>query len=263
MEYISGVTLEEKAGSGGMAEEEVIQVGKQAAEALEAAHEQGLINRDLKPGNLMVTPRGLLKVVDFGLAKLLRPRVPLDKTLTLDGSLSLTGTLPYMAPEQLQGGEVDERTDIHALGAILYELATGKRPFPEETPSQVMQAILSREPDSPRTINPEISEGLERVILKCLEKLPADRYASARELVSDLSQVEAGDLSALVAGKVRGGRTKPVATAASSWSFASRCGGSSPGFKYRRDKRFCDRPVARSSGAVAGCSSPGKSLSRP
>ena len=203
MEYISGVTLGEKSLSGALPEAEVVQVGKQAAEALEAAHEQGIIHRDLKPGNIMVTPKGLLKVLDFGLAKLFRPSGTMDKTLTQTGTQGLTGTLPYMAPEQMDGREVDERTDIHALGAILYELATGKRPFPQETPSEVMHAILHKQPELPRSLGTQISEGLERIIFKCLEREPANRYASAEELVADLNQLETGDLSALIAGRPR------------------------------------------------------------
>jgi eukaryotic-like serine/threonine-protein kinase len=203
MEYISGVTLQEKAQSGALPEAEAVQLVRQAAEALGAAHEQGLIHRDLKPGNIMVTPRGLVKVLDFGLAKLLQPSGPLDKTLTLTGpaTQALTGTLPYMAPEQLEGREVDERTDIHALGAILYKLATGKRPYPQENPSEVMYAILHNPPAPPKSLGAHISEGLERIIFKCLEKDPADRYSSAKELIGDLDKLEAGDLSALVAGK--------------------------------------------------------------
>ena len=203
MEYISGVTLGEKSLSGALPETEVVQLGKQTAEALEAAHEQGMIHRDLKPGNIMVTPKGLVKVLDFGLAKLLRPSGKIDKTLTLNGTQTLSGTLPYMAPEQLEGGEVDERTDIHALGAILYELAAGKRPFPQEAPSEVIHAILHKPPEMPGSLGANISEGLERIISKCLEKEPANRYASAKELIADLNQVESGDLSALIAGKPR------------------------------------------------------------
>jgi len=203
MEYISGVTLGEKVQSGALPEAEVIQLGRQTAEALEAAHEQGMIHRDLKPGNIMVTPKGLVKVLDFGLAKLLLPSGPLDKTLTLTspGTQALTGTLPYMAPEQLEGREVDERTDIHALGAILYKLATGKRPYPQENPSEVMYAILHKPAEPPGSLGVQISEGLERIIFKCLEKEPANRYASAKELIGDLNKLETGDLSTLIAGK--------------------------------------------------------------
>ena len=203
MEYISGVTLSERAQSGALPEAEVLRLGRQAAEALEAAHEQGIVHRDLKPGNIMVTPKGLVKVLDFGLAKLFRPSGPLDKTLTLTsaGTQALTGTLPYMAPEQLEGREVDERTDIHSLGAILYKLATGKGPYPQENASEVMYAILHKPPEPPGSQGVQISEGLERIIFKCLEKEPADRYASAKELIGDLNKLETGDLSALVAGK--------------------------------------------------------------
>ncbi len=203
MEYISGVTLAEKSLPGAMPEADVVRLGKQAAEALEAAHEQGIVHRDLKPGNIMVTPKGLVKVLDFGLAKLLRPSGKLDKTLTLTSAStqSLSGTLPYMAPEQFEGREVDERTDIHALGAILYELAAGIRSYPQETASELIQAILYKQPERLQSSGAHISEGLERIIFKCLEKEPSRRYASARELVADLDRLESGDLSALTARK--------------------------------------------------------------
>lgn len=203
MEFISGVTLREKSISRALPEAEVVQLGKQAAGALEAAHEQGIIHRDLKPGNIMVTPKGLLKVLDFGLAKLFQPSGAIDRTLTFTGSQGLTGTLPYMAPEQLDGREVDARTDIYALGAIFHELVTGEKPFPQETPSEIMHAILDKQPELARSLGANISEGLERIISKCLEKEPANRYASAKELIADLNQVESGDLSALIAGKPR------------------------------------------------------------
>jgi len=205
MEYISGVTLREKSLPGALPEVEVVALGKQAAAALEAAHEQGIIHRDLKPGNIMVTPKGLLKVLDFGLAKLFQPSGEIDKTLTFTGSQGLTGTLPYMAPEQLDGRDVDARTDIHALGAILHEMVTGKKPFPQETRSEIMHAIFDKQPEPVRSLGADISEGLERIISKCLEKEPANRYPSAKELIADLNQVESGDLSSLIAGKPRRG----------------------------------------------------------
>jgi serine/threonine-protein kinase len=210
MEYIQGVTLGEKLPSGGLPELEVVRIGRQAAEALEAAHEKGLIHRDLKPGNIMVTPKGLVKLLDFGLAKILRPAVPMDKTLTLAGTQSFSGTLAYMAPEQLEGREIDQRTDIHAMGIILYELATGRRLFPQEAPSQIVEAILHQKPEIPRTINPQISEGLERIIFKCLEKEPADRYASARDLIADLKRLESGDFAGLIARKASQGSKRSL-----------------------------------------------------
>ncbi len=206
MEFIAGVTLSEKLKEGALAEGEVVRLGKQIAEALEAAHEQKLIHRDLKPSNIMVTAKGLVKVLDFGLAKLLRPGATGDKTLTVTSTQSLSGTLPYMAPEQLEGREADERTDIHALGAILYELATGRRLFPQDSPSQIVQAIAREIPETPSSLNPQVSQGLETIILKCLQKDPAGRYASARELLSDLGRLESGDSSGLAAS--RAGRAK-------------------------------------------------------
>ena len=200
MEFIAGVTLGEKLRSGALAEGEAVRLGRQIAEALEAAHEQRLIHRDLKPGNIMVTPKGLIKVLDFGLAKILRPAGMPDKTLTLTATQSLSGTLPYMAPEQLEGLDADERTDIHALGAILFEMATGRKLFPQESASQLVQAIVNQTPEIPASLDPEVSQGLERVILKCLRKDPAERYASARELSADLARLETGDLAGLTAG---------------------------------------------------------------
>ncbi|MBP1659362.1 MAG: Adenylate cyclase [Candidatus Aminicenantes bacterium] len=221
MEYISGVTLAEMRPAGGMPEPEIVRLGRQAAEALEAAHDQGLIHRDLKPGNIMVTPKGLVKLLDFGLAKLLRPLGPADKTQTFAASESFSGTLAYMAPEQLEGRPADQRTDIHALGIILYELATGQKLFSQEAPSRIVEAILHRKPEIPAALEPGLSEGLGRIILKCLEKNPADRYASARELIADLERFERGDLAGMIAGQpsrgsARGLWRRPAPLAAAS-----------------------------------------------
>jgi TolB-like protein len=200
MELIAGDTLIEKLRAGALAEAEVVRLGRQIAEALGTAHERRLIHRDLKPGNIMVTPKGLVKVLDFGLAKILRPARMADQTLTLTGTPSLSGTLPYMAPEQLEGRDADERTDIHAVGAVLFELATGRRLFPQDAASQIVRAIVSQIPDTPSSLNPQVSQGLERIILKCVQKNPDDRYASAGELLADLGRLEAGDISGLIAG---------------------------------------------------------------
>ncbi len=132
MEYLPGETLDAKLASGPLPEKEIARLGAQITEGLTAAHAQDIIHRDLKPGNLVVTPDGRLKILDFGLAKLL-PRVGEKSQIeTVTSSDAVSGTLPYMAPEQLRGETVDARTDIFALGAVLYEMATGKRPFPEE-----------------------------------------------------------------------------------------------------------------------------------
>ena len=139
-EYIPGITLDMKLSAGALGVEETVRLGTQLATGLAAAHEQGLIHRDLKPGNLRVTPDGLLKILDFGLAQLV-PRASDDGlTATQTRTQEIAGTLPYMAPEQLRGGMADTRTDIWAAGAVLHEMATGKRPFSESgTPLHAME----------------------------------------------------------------------------------------------------------------------------
>ncbi len=189
-EYVPGITLSDKLALRALPEKDVTQLGAQLAEGLAAAHEHGVVHRDLKPANLRVTPDGWLKILDFGLAKLVRP---MGDRATIEGtteSVSETqagaGTLPYMAPEQLRGENVDARTDIYAAGAVLYEMATGQRPFPETQTTQLIDAVLHRPPVAPRALNPRVSLELEQIILKCLEKEPENRYQSAREVVVDL-----------------------------------------------------------------------------
>ena len=150
MEYVEGTTLSEKLSNGPLPEEKVTKLGRQVADALEEAHEHGVIHRDLKPGNVMVTPKDHAKVLDFGLAKLVRPVSETAVTESLTEGPRVAGTLPYMAPEQLQGEEVDARTDIHALGLLLYEMSTGRRAFREELATRLADAILHRAPVTPR-----------------------------------------------------------------------------------------------------------------
>jgi len=189
MEYIPGITLSEKLVSGALPEKDVLRLGVQLAEGLAAAHDHGIVHRDLKPGNLRVTSDGRLKILDFGLAKLRLPVTATATTETLGEMQTMAGTLPYMAPEQLLGEKVDARTDIHAVGSVLYEMATGQRPFAEVERCQLISAILRRPPLSPTTLNPILSPELERIIQKCLEKEPENRYQSAKELAIDLHRL--------------------------------------------------------------------------
>jgi predicted Zn-dependent protease/predicted Ser/Thr protein kinase len=189
MEYIPGITLREKLAAGPLPEKEVLRLGVQLAEGLSAAHEHGVVHRDLKPGNLQLTTDGRLKILDFGLAKLRRPAAESVTADSLSETRATAGTLPYMAPEQLLGGEIDDRTDIHAAGLVLYEMATGQRPFAEVESSQLIGAILRRSPRSPATLNPGLSPELERIIGKCQEKEPENRYQSAKELAIDLRRL--------------------------------------------------------------------------
>jgi non-specific serine/threonine protein kinase len=194
MEYIPGVTLDEKVAAGPLVEQEISRLGTQLAQGLAAAHEVGVVHRDLKPGNVRVTPDGRVKILDFGLAELLRPGDE-DKearvTATLSQAQGVMGTLPYMSPEQLQEKNVDSRSDIYAAGAVLYELATGQRPFVETRGVRLIDAILHQAPPAPTTLNPHVSFQLERIILKALDKDPKRRYPSARELSLDLERLGA------------------------------------------------------------------------
>jgi eukaryotic-like serine/threonine-protein kinase len=164
MEYIPGITLSEKLTNRPLPEKEILRLGMQLAEGMAAAHEHGVIHRDLKPSNLRVTEDGRLKILDFGLAKLRRPVTESAPTESFSQTEAMVGTLPYMAPEQLLGEEVDARTDIHAAGAVLYEMATGQRPFAEKQSSQLIGTIIRRLPVSPTVLNPQVSPDLERII---------------------------------------------------------------------------------------------------
>ncbi len=188
IEYIPGITLDAKLAAGPLSPPEVIRLGMQLAAGLEAAHQQGLVHRDLKPGNLRLTPDGRLKILDFGLAQLMPHASEMGSTVTMTQSQETSGTLPYMAPEQLSGEVADARTDIWAAGAVLYEMATGKRPFPQTVPALLINAILNQAPEPPRKANPEIPALLEHVIQRALARNALERYQSAKELGEDLER---------------------------------------------------------------------------
>ncbi len=207
MECLEGQTLKHVIQSRPIENTQLLQLAVQITEALDAAHTQGIVHRDVKPANIFVTQRGQVKVLDFGLAKLVPARNqtssgPIDTGL-LDGSseeAELTtpgmaiGTVAYMSPEQARGEEVDVRTDLFSLGAVLYEMATGQRAFNGKSVAVVFDAVLNRDPDSPTHLNPELHAGLEAVILKALRKDRKERYQSAAEMLSDLRAIGAGKL---------------------------------------------------------------------
>jgi len=189
MELVEGQTLAEKLKAGPLPIEEATDISRQIGEALEEAHEHNIVHRDLKPANVMVTPKGRVKILDFGLAKLVRPVEPDAPTeeIALKTQVgTVMGTVPYMAPEQLRGEPVDTRADLYALGGVLYEMATGQRPFPETQTNRLIADILTTLPRPPRELNSQVPAELETVVLKALTKEPSGRYQSARELLVDL-----------------------------------------------------------------------------
>ena len=197
MELVLGETLQQRLKAGALPEAEVRRLGLQIASALEAAHEAGVLHRDLKPGNIMLGERGDVKILDFGLAKHFTTGAHAgDTTLTaLTAPETVLGTLAYMAPEQTLGKPLDVRSDLYSLGVVLFELATGRRPFEAEQSFALASAILHEPPPSPRKLAPKLSRALEAVILKCLAKEPSERYATARALIHDLKAGAPGALS--------------------------------------------------------------------
>lgn len=202
MELVPGQTLADIIHDGPSDEIRIVEWAEQLCSGLAAAHSLGIIHRDLKPANLRITPDGRLKILDFGLAKIFENRTSRDDPtqVWLSQAGAISGTICYMAPEQLEGLSLDGRTDIHAVGQVLYELVTGHPPFQRKTVAEMIRAIAMEAPLPPEPRGARTSGALERIILKCLEKHPADRYQSALELLSDLQAVgappeERGDLT--------------------------------------------------------------------
>jgi TolB-like protein/tetratricopeptide (TPR) repeat protein len=189
MELIEGRSLDQVIPKGGLSVERILDIAIAIAEALAAAHEKGIVHRDLKPANVMVTDQGRVKVLDFGLAKDIREANSRDATLVSDDYTRMgviVGTPAYMSPEQVEGRTIDHRTDIFSMGTLLYEMATGQKPFQGRSAAELASAILRDTPHAVRGVRTELPEGLESVIQRCLEKSAADRFQSAHDLLSGL-----------------------------------------------------------------------------
>jgi serine/threonine protein kinase len=179
MEYLEGQTLGTQIASRALSSEGVSRMAIPIAEALNAAHAKGVVHRDVKPGNIFVTSSGLVKVLDFGVAKLIEGSAGLV-TEELTVTHAIAGTVAYMAPEQLRGEAVDARSDIYSLGVVLFEMATGHKLYSAKSQLELANEILNQPVQPPSLINPKIASKLEEIILKCLDKDPENRYQTAK-----------------------------------------------------------------------------------
>jgi TolB-like protein/predicted Ser/Thr protein kinase len=233
MEYVEGPALNKIIRGRPMPPDRIVELGAQIAGALSRAHRKRLLHRDLKPGNILVTPDGNVKIVDFGLAVLFRPEESILDAEEMTRSLGdagggewqrqVVGTVPYMSPEQVRGEELDARSDIFSMGTILYEMTTGRRPFGGTTAAEIMGSIEKAQPTPPHDVVSSLPLELNRIIQKALARRPSDRYQSADDLEVDLTrhgrELESG--SSLSYGEVAGGRAPRPRRSALPWAVAA------------------------------------------
>jgi eukaryotic-like serine/threonine-protein kinase len=190
MELLEGEDLKSRICGRPLSQEEVLDIGSQIADGLEAAHSRGIIHRDIKPANIVLTPSGQAKILDFGLAKFIEQRTRELEGLELTADGTVPGTWTYMSPEQVRCEELDARSDVFSLGVVLYEIATGKKPFEANNRLLVVDAILKQKPVSPLQFNPALPTEFERIVGKALEKKRESRYQSAADMREDLRELK-------------------------------------------------------------------------
>jgi hypothetical protein len=219
-ELLEGETLRERLGASGLSVRKATEIAVQIARGLGAAHEQGIVHRDLKPENVFVTKDGQVKILDFGLAKLTRAEAPLEaeSQLRTEGYETdpgtVMGTAGYMSPEQVRGRPVDHRSDIFSLGAILYEMLSGRRAFARDSSVETLNAILKEDPPELSGTGRPIPPALDRIVRHCLEKSPDERFASARDLAFDLQSLSDAGASGPLDPRPRARRQVGIAVAA-------------------------------------------------
>ena len=194
-ELLEGESLRERLGRGRLPVRKAVSTADAIARGLGAAHTQGVVHRDVKPENVLLTSDGRVKVLDFGIASLHEPEVQAagpdaSEVSTITAAGSLLGTIGYMAPEQVRGEAADARSDVFALGCVLYEMLTGERSFRRATPAETLAAVLHDEPPPPTTLTPDIPAGIGRVVMRCLEKEPGERFQSAADVAFALRAAE-------------------------------------------------------------------------
>jgi serine/threonine protein kinase len=189
MEFVPGATLRDVLAGGPLPAGEVVRLGLQIAHGLACAHAAHVVHCDLKPANLKVTSSGELKILDFGLAKLLPGGAILDNDTETPVSGAIVGTVPYMSPERLRGEDADERSDIFSAGAVLYEMATGVPAFPQRSLASMVDAILEQEPAAPSAVHPHVPLALERIVMRALRKERAARFQTADALAAALGEL--------------------------------------------------------------------------
>src|SRR5580700_1688440 len=193
LEFVPGESLARTMANGPLPENRARAIALDVAEALQSAHEKGIVHRDLKPGNIVITPRGRAKVLDFGLARVMPEAAGVTQSASITGPSALVGTVPYMSPEQVRDGRADARSDLYALGALLFEMTTGRRPFGGDNVLSLLYQIAHEPAPFLRVVRPGLSAELEAVVARCLEKAPLRRFSDAGALLRALRGESSAD----------------------------------------------------------------------